>query len=112
MTVISSAIPIVSSVKAIGERYRVWFVDIWGVMHNGRNAFAKASATTRAFRSAGGIVVLLSNSPRSSPDVQEQLRQFGVPDDAYDATVTSGDLTRHELAKHDGARVFHLGPGT
>jgi HAD superfamily hydrolase (TIGR01459 family) len=33
-----------------------------------------------------------------------------VPNDAYDATVTSGDLTRHELAKHHGAVVFHLGP--
>jgi len=54
--------------------------------------------------------VLLSNSPRPSPAVQEQLREFGVPDGAYDATVTSGDLTRHELGKHAGARVFHLGP--
>jgi HAD superfamily hydrolase (TIGR01459 family) len=42
--------------------------------------------------------------------VQEQLRYLGVPDDAYDATVTSGDLTRHELGKHEGATVYHLGP--
>ena len=110
MTIISSAIPIVETVRDVGGRYRVWFVDIWGVMHNGRNAFARAAAATRAFRADGGIVVLLSNSPRPSPDVREQLRQFGVPDEAYDATVTSGDLTRHELAKHDGAKVFHLGP--
>jgi len=110
MTVTTSAIPIIDSVQDIGGRYRVWFVDIWGVMHNGRNAFPKASAATRAFREAGGTVVLLSNSPRPSPAVQEQLRQFGVPDEAYDTTVTSGDLTRHELGKHAGARVFHLGP--
>lgn len=109
-TATSTAIPIVESVKDIGGNYRVWFVDIWGVMHNGRNAFPKAAAATRAFRQSGGVVVLLSNSPRPSPDVQDQLRQFGVPDEAYDATVTSGDLTRHELSKHDGARVFHLGP--
>jgi HAD superfamily hydrolase (TIGR01459 family) len=42
--------------------------------------------------------------------VQEQLRHLGVPDQAYDATVTSGDLTRHELGKHEGATVYHLGP--
>ena len=110
MTVTTSAIPIVDSVQDIGRRYRVWFVDIWGVMHNGHNAFPKASAATRAFREQGGVVVLLSNSPRPSPAVQDQLREFGVPDEAYDATVTSGDLTRHELGKHAGARVFHLGP--
>jgi HAD superfamily hydrolase (TIGR01459 family) len=110
MTIATSAIPIIGSVQDIGGRYRVWLVDIWGVMHNGRNAFPKASAATRAFRESGGVVVLLSNSPRPSPAVQEQLREFGVPDEAYDATVTSGDLTRHELGKHTGARVFHLGP--
>lgn len=110
MTAASPAIPIIDSVQDIGGRYRAWFVDIWGVMHNGRTAFPSASAATRAFRDAGGVVVLLSNSPRPSPAVQEQLREFGVPNEAYDATVTSGDLTRHELGKHAGARVFHLGP--
>ncbi|MGH6734963.1 MAG: TIGR01459 family HAD-type hydrolase [Methyloceanibacter sp.] len=110
MTVSAPAIPVVESLKEIGSRYRAWLVDIWGVMHNGHSAFPRATAATRAFREAGGIVVLLSNSPRPSPAVQQQLRHFGVPDDAYDITVTSGDLTRHELGKHKGARVFHLGP--
>jgi HAD superfamily hydrolase (TIGR01459 family) len=110
MTAASSAVPIIDSVQDIGKGYRAWFVDIWGVMHNGRTAFPKASAATRAFRHQGGVVVLLSNSPRPSPAVQEQLREFGVPDGAYDTTVTSGDLTRHELGKHAGARGFHLGP--
>ena len=110
MTETPLTIPVVSSVKEIGSRYRAWVVDIWGVMHNGHSAFPRAAAATRAFRESGGIVVLLSNSPRPSPEVQAQLRQFGVPDEAYDATVTSGDLTRHELGKYKGTRVFHLGP--
>jgi HAD superfamily hydrolase (TIGR01459 family) len=103
-------IPVIDSIKDLGGRYAAWLVDIWGVMHNGRRAFPKAVAATRAFRDQGGIVVLLSNSPRPSPSVQAQLRHLGVPDDAYDATVTSGDLTRHELGKHAGASVYHLGP--
>lgn len=110
MTVTAAEIPVLSSIKELGANYRAWLVDIWGVMHNGHRAFADAVGATRAFRAAGGIVVLLSNSPRPSPSVHEQLRRLGVPDDAYDATVTSGDLTRHELAKHRGATVFHLGP--
>ena len=110
MTVAAPEIPVLDSIKELGSRYRAWLVDIWGVMHNGHRAFPGAVAATRAFRAQGGIVVLLSNSPRPSPSVQEQLRRLGVPDDAYDATVTSGDLTRHELAKHKGATVFHLGP--
>jgi len=110
MTVASVAIPIIETIKDLGGRYSAWLVDIWGVMHNGRRAFPDAVAATKAFRAQGGVVVLLSNSPRPSPSVQEQLRHLGVPDEAYDATVTSGDLTRHELAKHAGATVYHLGP--
>jgi len=110
MTLATPKIPVISSIKDIGSRYRAWLVDIWGVMHNGHRPYPRAVAATKSFRQTGGIVVLLSNSPRPSPGVQEQLRRIGVPDDAYDATVTSGDLTRHELGKHNGARIFHLGP--
>mgnify|MGYP003289225477 CR=1 FL=1 len=110
MSVTAAEIPVLSSIKELGANYRAWLVDIWGVMHNGHRAFADAVAAARSFRAEGGIVVLLSNSPRPSPSIQEQLRRLGVPDEAYDATVTSGDLTRHELAKHRGATVFHLGP--
>jgi HAD superfamily hydrolase (TIGR01459 family) len=110
MTLIAPAIPIIGSIKEIGSRYRAWVVDIWGVMHNGHRAFPGAVAAARRFRQHGAILVLLSNSPRPTIGVQEQLRRLGVPDDAYDATVTSGDLTRYELGKHEGATVFHLGP--
>jgi len=110
MAVAAANIPVLDTIRDLGPGYRAWLVDIWGVMHNGRRAFPHAVAATRAFREEGGIVVLLSNSPRPSPSVKDQLRRLGVPDDAYDATVTSGDLTRHELAKHAGATVFHLGP--
>jgi HAD superfamily hydrolase (TIGR01459 family) len=110
MTVAAANIPVLDTIRALAPRYRAWLVDIWGVMHNGHRAFPRAVAATRAFRHEGGIVILLSNSPRPSPSVKEQLRRLGVPDDAYDATVTSGDLTRHELQKHKSATVFHLGP--
>jgi len=110
MTVSTPDIPVINSLKDIGSRYQCWLVDVWGVMHNGRDAFPAAVAATHTFREKGGIVVLLSNSPRPTPTFQEQLRGLGVPDDAYDAIVTSGDLTRHELRKRAGARVFHIGP--
>ncbi|MGH6749803.1 MAG: TIGR01459 family HAD-type hydrolase, partial [Methyloceanibacter sp.] len=100
MTLDPPEIPVIASIAAIGSGYRAWLVDIWGVMHNGHRAFAAAVAATQGFRAQGGIVVFLSNSPRPSPSVQEQLSRLGVPPSCYDATVTSGDLTRHELGKH------------
>ncbi|HMK41384.1 MAG TPA: TIGR01459 family HAD-type hydrolase [Methyloceanibacter sp.] len=110
MTLTAPEIPVIASVKDLGSGYSAWLVDIWGVMHNGHRAFAPAVDATRSFREQGGMVVFLSNSPRPSPGVQEQLSRLGVPPSSYDATVTSGDLTRHELRKHKHPHVFHLGP--
>ena len=110
MTIGTDTVPVIGSIKELGSSYAAWLVDIWGVMHNGVRAYAPAVEATRRFREQGGLVVLLSNSPRPSEGLQHQLRSFGVPDQCYDATVSSGDLTRHELAKHPGARIFHLGP--
>jgi HAD superfamily hydrolase (TIGR01459 family) len=38
-----------------------------------------------------------------------QLHGLGVPDDAYDALVTSGDVTRNVIATRPGAKVLHIG---
>jgi HAD superfamily hydrolase (TIGR01459 family) len=110
MTISADAIPVLGSIAKLGKSYAAWLVDVWGVIHNGVRAFPAAVDATRRFREQGGIVVLLSNSPRPSEGLQRQLRGLGVADQSYDATVSSGDLTRHELAKHAGARIFHLGP--
>jgi HAD superfamily hydrolase (TIGR01459 family) len=110
LTVPTPNIPVIASIKELGANYKAWLVDIWGVMHDGMRAHGHAVAATKAFREQGGLVVLLSNSPRPNREVRTQLAAFGVPASAYDATVTSGDLTRYELGKRRGARVFHLGP--
>ncbi|HEU0017949.1 MAG TPA: TIGR01459 family HAD-type hydrolase [Methyloceanibacter sp.] len=110
MTISTETIPVIDSIAPLGKGYASWLVDIWGVMHNGVRAFPPAVEATRRYREQGGIVILLSNSPRPSEPLQRQLASLGVTEESYDATVSSGDLTRHELAKHAGARIFHLGP--
>jgi HAD superfamily hydrolase (TIGR01459 family) len=110
MSIGTETIPVIDVIAPFGKSYAAWLVDIWGVMHNGMRAFPPAVEATRRYREQGGIVILLSNSPRPSEGLQQQLRSLGVSDQSYDATVSSGDLTRHELAKHAGARIFHLGP--
>jgi HAD superfamily hydrolase (TIGR01459 family) len=110
MSIGTETIPVIDAIAPFGKSYAAWLVDIWGVMHNGMRAFPPAVEATRRYREQGGIVILLSNSPRPSEGLQQQLRSLGVSDQSYDATVSSGDLTRHELAKHAGARIFHLGP--
>lgn len=109
-------IPILSSVAAMAGDYDAWFCDIWGVMHNGQTAFSEAVEACRKYRSVGGshgeggVVILLTNAPRPAYSVQEQLREFGVPDDCYDAIVSSGDVAQHLIRRHKNQPIFHLGP--
>jgi HAD superfamily hydrolase (TIGR01459 family) len=94
----------------LSQRYPVWFVDIWGVIHNGVAPFTQTVDTLARHRAAGGVVVLVSNSPRSEQGVTLQLDQIGVRRDAYDAAVTSGDVTQTLMRREPSGKLFHLGP--
>lgn len=103
-------IPILSSIRPAGQNRKAWLVDIWGVMHNGVTPYSSAVDACQRFREQGGVVLLLSNSPRTRAGVIAQLRQIGVPNETYDEVVTSGDATRVLIAAVDDQPVFHLGP--
>jgi HAD superfamily hydrolase (TIGR01459 family) len=104
------AIPLVSSVATLAVATDAWLVDIWGVMHNGVNPFIDAARACATFRRIGGTVMLLSNAPRPAASVAEQLDRIGVPGNAYDMILTSGDAARAMISDFKGHPVFHLGP--
>ena len=100
----------VEHLSGIADRYDILLCDIWGVVHNGEKAFADSCAALAEWRATTGPVVLISNSPRPSPGVIEQLDELGVPRAAWSGIVTSGDVTRVLLADRASGPVFALGP--
>nr|WP_197089348.1 TIGR01459 family HAD-type hydrolase [Puniceibacterium sp. IMCC21224] len=84
--------------------------DIWGVLHNGVAAFPDAVDALCRYRAQGGIVVLITNAPRSNHVIYPQLARLGVPREAFDAVVTSGDVTTSLLQKRPDTPLFHFGP--
>lgn len=99
-------------IQTLGEiidGFDVILSDVWGVLHNGVSAFPDAAIALRTAREAGKTVVLITNSPRPAPGVIAQLRVLGVPDEAYDRIITSGDVTRGLIAEGP-KKVFLLGP--
>ncbi len=100
--------PRISALSDISGRYDVILCDVWGVVHNGVSAFSEASEALMAARRRGVTVVLLTNSPRPNPGVLTQLRGLGVPDEAHDRIVTSGDVTRALIAAAP-RRIFFIG---
>lgn len=98
----------ISSLDALVGKYDVVLCDVWGVIHNGINAFVEATAALERARGEGKAVILITNAPRPHGPVEAQLRRLGVPDGAWDRVVTSGDVTR-ELIRQGPRQVFHLG---
>ncbi len=100
----------IAGLKDLAGEYDSLLCDVWGVLHNGVRAFPAAVDALLRFRKAAGRVVLVTNAPRPHQPIREQLKLLGVPDEAYDAVVTSGDVTRKVIAARPGVRLFHLGP--
>lgn len=96
--------------SALAPDYDVVLSDVWGVVHNGVAAFPEACAALTRFREAGGTVVLITNAPRPNGVVATQVAHFGAPRSTYDAIVSSGDVTRDEIAKRPAQSIFHVGP--
>ena len=105
-----TTLPFVEHLRELARGVDVILSDIWGVIHNGLEAFPNACEALHTFRAAGGTVVLITNAPRPADSVQRQLRKFGVPDAAYDAIVSSGDLTRQYIIAHPGQAIHLIGP--
>ncbi len=99
-----------SNVRDLSGRYDAWICDIWGVLHNGVVAHPAPVEAVEAFRRAGGTVVLVTNAPRPHTSVEEQLLRLGIGRHAYDAVITSGDVTRQLLQDLGDAAVLHIGP--
>jgi HAD superfamily hydrolase (TIGR01459 family) len=100
----------VERLRDLVDGVEVVLSDIWGVVHNGLEAFPEACEALHTYRQRGGTVILITNAPRPADSVQRQLRKLGVADETYDAIVSSGDLTRHFVSDHPGKKMFWLGP--
>ncbi|MEO6340238.1 MAG: TIGR01459 family HAD-type hydrolase [Caulobacteraceae bacterium] len=100
----------IAGLSELTPAYDALLCDIWGVVHNGVTAFEDACATLIRFRAEHGPVVLISNSPRPRAGVISQLRALKVHAEAWDAVVTSGDVTRIEIGARAPGPAWAVGP--
>jgi HAD superfamily hydrolase (TIGR01459 family) len=99
-----------TTLAALAPDYDAVLSDVWGVVHNGIAAYPEAVDALRKFRQGGGRVVLITNAPRGAAPILDMLDAMGVPRDAYDGLVSSGDVTRDMIAPYSGKVVHHIGP--
>lgn len=110
MTGPAKSVPVIDNAADLLSTYDVVFCDVWGVVHNGVRPYAAAVDALKRFRAKGGAVVLVTNSPVAGEKTADFLvRVIGVPRDAWDTIITSGDLTRGYLTKHALKHIHHIG---
>ena len=103
---------IINALEEIGARHDVLYCDLWGCLHDGRQLYPAAVAALQDFRGRGGAVVLMTNAPRTHHAVARRLDQMGLPKDAFDVIVASGDATQEAmLMGAAGRKLWHIGPG-
>ena len=101
---------IIASLAQLGTSYDAVFCDLWGCLHDGKKPFPAAVAALQGFRALGGKVLLLTNAPRPKSSIVKQLDGIGVPRDAWDEVVSSGDASQYAmLTGAVGRRVHFIG---
>jgi HAD superfamily hydrolase (TIGR01459 family) len=102
--------PIITHAGPLLSCYDAVFCDVWGVMHNGRTAFAESGEALARFRQGGGTVILVSNAPVPAEGVERVLERTGVRRDAWDAIVSSGDIALAHVTEKGYRRLHWVGP--
>ncbi len=102
---------IIRALAEVSDNYDALFCDLWGCVHNGQRAYPAAVDALQTFRAKGGTVILMTNAPRPAQSVIAGFDRLGIPRDAWDAVVTSGDAAQGGMVMGAvGRKVFHLGP--
>jgi HAD superfamily hydrolase (TIGR01459 family) len=103
---------ILSGIAALAEHYDGFVLDLWGVVHNGREPYPGVAAALGELKRRGKRVAFLSNAPRRSHVVETLLAGMGLDRALWDATITSGELAWRLLdGKHGyGRHALHIGP--
>ena len=98
-----------SGLASIASDYDAILCDVWGVVHNGRAAFEAACEALVKFRAQGGRVIFVTNAPVPKAQVIRYFEPLGVPDEAFDDCISSGDATRNELKRRQEQSIWRMG---
>ncbi|MBZ9848183.1 TIGR01459 family HAD-type hydrolase [Mesorhizobium sp. CA14] len=79
-------------VAALAERYGVFLLDQFGVLHDGQQAYPGAVEALSALKRAGKTVALISNSGKRAEPNERRLLKLGFEAGSWDHFVSSGEV--------------------
>ena len=95
----------------ISDNYDVLLIDLWGVIHNGIQVFKNVSNVLKGLKQQNKSVFFITNAPRRSEVIQQQLKDFGIFSDLYNKVISSGELSwLHMKKNYRNKKCFMIGP--
>ena len=97
--------------SSIADAYQLFYIDLWGVVHNGIKLNQEAINTLRQISRKNKDYVLLTNAPRPNSSVKNFLKNMGMEKEMIDHVFTSGEAALNYLKKNFfNSDFFHIGP--
>ena len=97
--------------SSIVDNYQLFYVDLWGVVHNGVSLHAEAIKTLKEIAKMRKDYILLTNAPRPNHAVKSFLEKLGMEKEIRDHVFTSGEAALIYLKKNFlNKTFFHVGP--
>ena len=96
--------------KFIADDFDLYFIDIWGVIHNGINLFKDAIEVLNQLENLKKEYVLLTNAPRPNATVISFLKKMGLDEIKSKKVYTSGEASINFLnSEYKNKKFFHIG---
>ncbi|MEO6580994.1 MAG: TIGR01459 family HAD-type hydrolase [Sphingomicrobium sp.] len=80
-----------SFLDTLPVRYQLILCDLWGCVHDGVNLYPGAAERLLGWAADGRRIILITNAPRTSEAVEQQLARIGLPRAAWHGISTSGE---------------------
>ena len=97
--------------SSIVNSYQLFYVDLWGVVHNGVFLHNEAIRVLNEITKMKKDYVLLTNAPRPNHAVKSFLKKLGMKKEIRDHVFTSGEAALNYLKKNlPNKTFFHIGP--
>jgi len=97
--------------KSIVENYDIFYIDLWGVIHNGINLYQNAIEALEKITKVKKKYVLLTNAPRPNKTVKSFLEKMGMNKEIRESVYSSGEAALNYLKKNLlSEKFYHLGP--
>ena len=97
--------------SSIIDDYQLFYIDLWGVVHNGVSLHQKAIKVLHEITKKNKDYILLTNAPRPNHAVKTFLEKLGMEKEIRDHVFTSGEAALNYLKKNLlNNTFFHVGP--